>query len=129
MIQKLEITASGVELDNDIKKYVNKKIGRLDKYITKHARKSAHAEVKLKLDKGKKNDKFMAEVVLQLPNETLTAKESTLNIYAAIDIVEAKLRSQLRKYKDKATDHKSDRKGLLRHVRRLADRDFRGRQN
>lgn len=129
MIQKLELSASSMELDDDIKKYVHRKIGRLDKYVTRHARKSIHAEVKLRLDKGKKNDKFVAEVVLRLPHETLAAKEATLNIYAAIDIVEAKLRSQLRKYNAKATNHKSDRKGVLAHLRRLADIDFRGRQN
>ncbi len=129
MIKKFELSATGMDLDADIKKYVNRKIGRLDKYITRHARKSAHAEVKLRQEKNKKNDKFFAEVILNLPGETLTAKESTLNVYAAIDIVEAKLRSQLRKYNDKAKSHRTDRKGLLSKFRKMADRDFRGRQN
>lgn len=129
MIQKLEIVANGMELNDDIKKYVDKKIGRLDKYMTRHARKTAHAEVKLKQEKSKKNDQFTAEVVLYVPGEKMMAKESTLNIYAAIDIVEAKIRNQLRKYKDKAVDHKSDRKQVLRRLRNMADRDYWGSQN
>lgn len=129
MITKLEVSANNIELTPDIKKYIDKKIGRMDRFMSRHARKTAHAEVKLKGEKSKKNDKFTAEVILFLPNETLTAKESTLNIYAAIDIVEAKLRNQLRKYKEKTTNHKSDRKGILSRVRKLAERDFRGSQN
>ena len=130
MITKLEISANGIELTDDIKKYVEKKIGRLDRYMNKHARKSVHAEVKLKQEKSKKKDKLMAEVILHVPGETLTAKESTLNIYAAIDIVEAKLRNQLKKYKDKLeSSQRADRKGALQKLRAMADRDYRGSQN
>lgn len=129
MIQKLEVSASNMELNSDVRKYIDKKIGRMDRFMSRHARKSAHAEVKLKAEKSKKNDKFTAEVILHLPTDTLTAKESTLNIYAAIDIVEAKLRNQLRKYKDKTANHKSDRKSILARFRKLSERDFRGSQN
>lgn len=129
MIQRIEIAATGMELSDDIKKYLDKKIGKLDKYMTRHARKTVHAEVKIKQEKSKKNDRFTAEVVLHVPGEPLTAKESTLNIFAAIDIVEAKLRNQLRKYKDKAVNHKTNRKKMLSKFRDLADKDFWGSQN
>lgn len=132
MISKLEISAKGdLELNDDIRKYVNNKIAKLDKYMSRHARKSVHAEVKLIQENGKKNKKFTAEVILHVPGETMAAKEATLNIYAAIDIVEAKLKNQLRKYKDKTASHdkRSDRKGVLAKLRKLADRDFRGSQN
>ena len=102
MIKKLDISATGdLELSEDLKKYVQKKIGRLDRFLSRHARKTAHADVKLRGHTAKKNNKFTAEVVLHLPNETLTAKESTMNIFAGVDIVEAKIQNQLRKYKDK----------------------------
>ncbi len=120
MIEKLELSANGVDLTDDIKKYVDRKIGRLDRFMSRHARKSAHAEVKLKQERSKKKDKQMAEVILHMPGETLTAKESTLNIFAAIDIVEAKLKNQLKKYKDKHNpSHKADRKGTLKRLRDL----------
>lgn len=132
MISKLEISSKGdLELNDDIRKYVNSKIAKLDRFMNKHARKSAYAEVKLGQEKGKKSDKFTAEVILHLPGETMTAKESTLNIYAAVDIVEAKLRNQLRKYKEKHTtnDKRVDRKGVMQKIRSMADRDFWGSQN
>jgi ribosome-associated translation inhibitor RaiA len=37
---------------------------------------------------------------LHLPHETIVIKESTVNLFAAVDIAEAKLRLQLKKYKD-----------------------------
>lgn len=129
MIERIEISAQHLELTDDLKKYVNKKIGRLDHYMNRHVKKSVHAEVKLKEEASKKNGKFTAEVVLHLPNEVITAKDSTLNIFAAVDIVEAKLKNQLRKYKEKTSDHKSDRKGVLAKLKRKADKDFWGSQN
>jgi putative sigma-54 modulation protein len=100
MINKLEIAGIHTDADADIQKYVKKKIGKLDSYMPRHARKSAHAEVKLKEAKSKDKKQCTVEVVLHVPGETLTAKETTVNMYAAIDIVEEKLKTQLKKYKD-----------------------------
>jgi putative sigma-54 modulation protein len=100
MIKKLEITGVHFDLDADLKKYVTSKIGKLDKYIPKNARESAHAEIFLKEAKEKTNKKRTCEVVLYLPNEKIAAKETTINMYAAIDIVEAKLKNQIKKYAD-----------------------------
>jgi putative sigma-54 modulation protein len=129
MIEKIDITAQRLELTDDLKKYVNKKIGRLDHYMSRHVKKSVYAEVKLKEESSKKNDQFTAEVIIHLPNEKIAAKDSTLNIFAAIDIVEAKLKNQLLKYKGKTGDHKADRKGVLAKFKRKADKDFWGSQN
>jgi putative sigma-54 modulation protein len=99
MIQKLEVSGVHATVDDDLQKYVNKKIGKLDAYMARHARTSAHAEVLLKKNKAKNKSECTCEVVLQLPGETLRAEETTLNFYAAIDIVEEKLKAQLKKYK------------------------------
>jgi putative sigma-54 modulation protein len=102
MIKKIEITGIHTELDDDIKKYVQKKIGKLDSYMPRHARKSAHAEVKIKETKGQKKRESVCEVTIFVPNQQITAQEQTVNTYAAIDIVEEKLKSQLRKYKEQS---------------------------
>lgn len=101
MINKLEITGIHTDANSDIQKYVKKKIAKLDAYMPRHARKSAHADVKLKESKSKDKKESTCEVILHLPGETIAAKETTLNMYAAIDIVEQKLKMQLKKYKDK----------------------------
>lgn len=128
MIERIEIVGKQLTITEDMKKYVEKKIGKLDKLMAKNARESVHAEVILHEEKTGAN-KFMCEVVLHMPHETIAVKESTINIFAAIDIVEKKLINRLKKSHDKAVDHKSDRKGILRKFRAKADKEFRARQN
>lgn len=100
MIEKIEITTVHTDVDDEVKKYVKKKIGKLDGYMPKHARKSAHAEVWLKESKVKNLKKSTCEINIFVPGEKIQATETTVNMYAAIDIVEEKLKSQLKKYKD-----------------------------
>lgn len=104
MIRKLEITGVHVDTDAKLKKYIHKSVDKLERYIPKSARASAHVDVKLKESKKQQDQQCTAEVIMYLPNEKLTAKESTVNLFAAIDIVEAKLRNQLKKYKDTHTN-------------------------
>lgn len=106
MIKKLEVTGVHIDTDQKLKKYVSKSVNKLEKYIPKHARKSVHVEVTLTENKKQKNNQCTAEVVMYLPKETLAAKESTINMFAAIDIVEAKLYNQIKKYKETHSDPK-----------------------
>jgi len=103
MINKLEVAGIHTDATKDIQKYAKKKISKLDAYMPRHARKSAHAEVRLKESKAKDKKQCSAEVVLHVPGEVISAKETTVNMYAAIDIVEEKLKAQLRKYKSQST--------------------------
>lgn len=121
MIQKLEINGVHMDVGDDLRKYVMKKIGRLDKYIPKQARASSHAEVKLKEGKTKSKNDRTCEVLLHLPHENLTVSETTVNIYAAIDIAEEKLKAQLHKYKEQGTNAKLRQRFLARLKRSPAE--------
>lgn len=118
MIKRFDIDGVHMNVGDDLKKYVIKKIGKLDKFIPRHARASAHAEVKLKEGKAKNKEERTCEVILYLPNETLTVSESTVNIFAAVDIVEEKLKGQLRKYKEKNGNPRLHQRLLARIKRR-----------
>ena len=48
MIKNITITGVKYELNDTTKKYVERKIGGLGKYLPRHARKSATADVKIK---------------------------------------------------------------------------------
>lgn len=100
MIAKLEIAGVHTEVDDKLKKYVGKKIGQLDHYLPRQVRPSLHAAVKLKEGKADDKNGCTCEVIMHLPHEELSIAESTVNMYAAIDIVETKLKLQLKKYKD-----------------------------
>lgn len=99
MIEPITITAKKLTLDDTIKKYTVKKVGRLDRYLPRHARKSASAEVILRQIDHPHGNKYEVEAMLTAPDKTFVAKDSTVNVLAAVDIVEAKLAGQLRKYK------------------------------
>lgn len=116
MIKKMEINGIHFDVDADLQKYVEKKIGHLEKYLPRAARESAHAEVKLKERMIKTKKECTCEVILHLPHDTVTSKETTINMYAAVDIVETKLKNQLKKYKDKHT-HKRFHRRVLSKLR------------
>lgn len=126
MIERIELAGRHYEIDDDVRKYVHKKIGKLDRYMQAHARKSAHAEVILIRSKAKDKNQYTAEVILHIPKGSITAKDSTMNIYAAIDIVEAKLSSQLKKAKQKAVEHTERRPRIMRRLMKLAQVRSRG---
>ena len=100
MIASIDITGIKYNVNEKTQKYVIDKVGKLDKYIPSHARKTITADVKLREVNRDHGNKYEAEVILHVPDRVITAKDTTLNMMAAIDIVEAKLIAQLRKYKD-----------------------------
>src|SRR3982751_7043103 len=105
MIARIDKSGINLELETDVARYIDRKIGRLDRYIPRAARKVAHATVTLRETSNQSGNKYECEAIIRLPGETITAKESTLNKFAAIDIVEAKLKNQLHKYKTTHIQH------------------------
>jgi ribosomal subunit interface protein len=119
MLQKFEIQGVHTTVDDNLRKYVNKKIGGLDHYLSRHNRQSAHAEVQLKEGKARNNTHCTCEVTLYLPHETINLKESAFNMYAAVDILEVKLKQRIKKYKDLHSNGKLSRH-LFARLRRKA---------
>jgi len=120
MLQRFEIQGVHATVDDKLRAYVTKKIGGLDRYLSKHSRESAHAEVHLKESKKRDNAHCACEVTLHLPHQNIIIKESALNMYAAVDIVETKLKQQLKKYKDLHGNGKTHRHLFNRFRRHTA---------
>lgn len=114
MIQNIDVKGVHMEVSPDLQKYTVKKIGKLDRFIPKNVRESVRAEVILKEGKAKDKKSCTCEVILHLPGEIVTTEESTVNIFAAIDIVETKLKNQLKKYKETHNTIKMHRRVLAR---------------
>lgn len=106
MIASIDVTGIKYEVDEKTLKYVTEKVGNLDRYLPSHARRTMTADVKLKQVNEHHGNKYEAEVVIHVPDKVLTAKDTTINMMAAVDIVEAKLVAQLRKYKDSLVERK-----------------------
>jgi ribosomal subunit interface protein len=77
-------------------------------------------EVMIKENKSQANNNFTCEISLQLPGQAIIIKESGLNVYAAIDIAEAKLKQQLIKYKELHSGNKARRHLMGRFARKAA---------
>jgi putative sigma-54 modulation protein len=116
MLHKFEVSGIHTNLDEKTQKYVNKKIGTLDRYIPKHARDSAHIEVHLKRQKTG-SDKFSCNITLYLPHQIIAANENASSFEAAIDSVESKLKHQIKKYKELHSSGKARRHLAGRLVR------------
>lgn len=126
----IQLSVKGVRFNADerIQKYIERKLGKLDKYVPRAAREGLHGQVILIEDDGRAKNRFTCEVKIHLPHETVTAKEATINMYAAIDIVEAKIKNQFIKYKSKVNTRHSG-KNRSRWLRRLRLRRERRREN
>lgn len=120
---RTEINGVHVKVDDKLRKYIVKKIGSLDKYLTRQARSSAHAEIKLKESNAKGKKQCTCEVILHVPIENLTVSETTVNMYAAVDIAEEKLKHSLRKYKEKHDVPRLHRRIMARFKRRAPATD------
>lgn len=114
------VTISGVKYDIDemTKRYVVRKISRLDKYAPRQSRRGASADIVLKEVNRAHGNKYEAEVTIKLPGKTLTAKDSTVNVLAAVDIVETKLIAQLAQYKA-AIKRRSRRGRILNRLKKV----------
>lgn len=121
MIENLDITGVRYTPNETTKRYVRKKIGALDRYLSRHARKSVNVEVKLRQVDRANGNKYECDVIMYVPDQTIKAGDSTLNMLAAVDIVEEKMRTQLKKYHDERTDHKG-KHNLLGRLKRSTPR-------
>ena len=74
MIQKFELSGVHTELDPKLKRYARAKIGKLDKYMSKHTAATAHAEVILKEVKAKDKKQCVCEVIMHFPHDTNMVK-------------------------------------------------------
>ena len=114
MLQKFEISGVHTEVSDNLRKYITRKLGRMDKYMSKQTRASAHLEVKLKEQKADGKKQCTCDVLLHLPHETIKIGETTLNMFAAVDIIQAKLKQRVEKYKESHTDAKRQRRLFAR---------------
>jgi putative sigma-54 modulation protein len=123
MIKTIQVLGNSYDIDENTRKYAIKRIGRLDRYIPRHARRTASVDIKLQQVDHDHGNKFEAEVILSLPGKVITAKDSTVNILSAIDIVEEKIKAQISDYKASAIDHIGNR-GAMSQFKRSFKRDL-----
>lgn len=106
MIEKVDVNGNGYKVEETLRKYAIKKIGKLDRYLPKGAKKDVVAKVLISEIGNNKSDKYEISVAMDIPGgKVLAARDECSNVFAGIDLVEAKLMGQIRRYKLDAMPH------------------------
>ncbi|MBQ6570965.1 ribosome-associated translation inhibitor RaiA [Candidatus Saccharibacteria bacterium] len=112
MISKLDITGSNFKLAEVHQKYAQKKIGKLDKYLPKSSKKEVVAKVVITETNRNPGNKYEVSAAMEIPGgKVIAAKDDCSNIFAGLDLVEAKLLGQIRRYKTE-TENSRPKKSL-----------------
>ncbi|MGX7013199.1 ribosome hibernation-promoting factor, HPF/YfiA family [Vagococcus silagei] len=93
---RYNVRGENIEVTQAIRDYVEKKIGKLERYFQDAPESTAHVNLKVYSDKTAK-----VEVTIPLPYLVLRAEETSPDLYASVDLVADKLERQIRKYKTK----------------------------
>ena len=110
MIEKIDINGNDYKVEESFKKYVEKRIGKLDRYLPRGSKKDVHAKVLVsEIGKGK-TEKYEISVAMEIPGgKVIAARDECTNVFAGVDLVEAKLTGQIRRFKLEMQPHRQKR--------------------
>lgn len=109
MIEKIEVNGNDYKVEEPLKKYIEKRIGKLDKYLPHGYKKDVVCKVVVTMIGGK-GDKYDISVAMELTGgKVIAAKDECTNVFAGVDLVEAKLMGQIRRYKLEVQPHRQKR--------------------
>jgi ribosomal subunit interface protein len=97
----IQLTSRQYDIDEDLRAYVMRKLARLDRYLPRSAKAKAMRVEIFRDPSGKEDNRYKVKAYLEVPGPDIVADTATLNPYAGVDIVEEKLKLQIRKYKEK----------------------------
>lgn len=110
MIEKIEISGNGYKIDESFKKYVEKRIGKLDRYLPRRSKKDVVTKMIVTEIGKNKGEKYEISVAMDIPGgKVIAAKDECSNVFAGVDLVEAKLTGQIRRYKLETQPHRQKR--------------------
>lgn len=104
---ELHISSHGIQVTDYLREYVDKKIGKLDRYLPE----ISEARVDLSTENTRSAGEVqVAQVTLRANGKYIRAEERSQDIFACIDAVLAKLYRQIARYKGKRADRWKGRK-------------------
>lgn len=97
----LHISTRKCEVNEELEAYMERKLGKLDKYFPRKHQPTGMS-IELTRDERVEPDKrYHISVTITAPQHPMHAETATMNPHSAVDIIEAKLKEQIRKYKEK----------------------------
>ena len=98
------VSGKNIEITNGLREAVIDKLSKLERYFTP----DTEVNVTLSVEK----DRQRIEVTIPIKGTIIRAEQVSSDMYASIDLVEAVLERQLRKYKNKIVDQKQSAMAL-----------------
>lgn len=106
MIEKIEVSGSNYKVENTFRKYAEKRIGKLDRYLPRASKKDVVVKIMVSEINRAHGEKYEISVAMDIPGgKVIAAKDECSNVFAGIDLVEAKLAGQIRRFKLDQTPH------------------------
>jgi len=106
MAQKVEITAKNLQLGDQIKEYINKKVSRLERILPELE------ETRVELASSKairdRQERDVAQFTLQGKNFTLRSEETGADLMTAIDKAADKMQRQVERFRGKRNNARGD---------------------
>lgn len=107
MLEKIELNSNGYKIEDALRKYAHKRLGKLDRYLPRGRKKGVSARVMISEVGKTKGEKYEIAAALDIPGgKVITAKDECNNIFAGMDLVEAKLLGQIRRFKLEMQPHR-----------------------
>lgn len=107
MIEKIEMSGNGYKIESSFKKYAEKRIGKLDRYLPRGSKKDVVVKLVVSEIGKNKSDKYEISVAMDIPGgKVIAARDECSNVFAGVDLLEAKLLGQIRRYKLESQPHR-----------------------
>ncbi len=110
MIDKIELTGNGYKVEETLKKYAEKRFSKLDRYLPRGYKKDIVVKAIISEIGKSKGEKYELSVAMDIPGgKVIAARDECTNVFAGVDLVEAKLVGQIRRYKLEMQPHRQKR--------------------
>ena len=115
MIDKIEITGSNYKPTESFQKYTKKRLGKLDRYMPRGYKKDIVMKVIVTEVDRSHGNKYEISAAMEVPGgKVIAARDECSNVFAGVDIIEAKMTAQVRRFKLETTPHL--RKNMFRKI-------------
>ncbi|MDQ7794204.1 MAG: ribosome-associated translation inhibitor RaiA [bacterium] len=94
---RIRISSRNLEVTAEVRKYVQKKVGKLSRYFDE----TPTCQVTLAVER----DRHIIEITMALNGMILRGQEAAGDMFSSIDLVTDKLERQIRKYKTRINRH------------------------
>ena len=110
MIDKIDFSGNDYKIEDSLRKYASRRLGKLDRYLPRKAKDDVVMKVMVTEVGKNKTEKYEITATMELTGgKVITAKDECSNVFAGVDLIEAKLAGQIRRYKLEVQPHRQKR--------------------